>query len=208
MIAPAKFWDKMAPRYAKRKISNIPAYQASLDRIGSNLNATDQVLEIGCGTGSTALLLAPLVKHITGTDISSGMIEIANAKVPDAKVANVTFRRLDIEQLHTAEPQYDAVIALNLLHLVLDLEKTLRHAHAQVASGGLFISKTVCMGESWSIWPMVLPLAQILGKAPLVHFFKITELEGAIENAGFKIIETGNFPANPPSRLIVARKLE
>jgi len=37
-------------------------------------------LEFGCGTGSTALLHASFVKHMTATDISDEMIEIAKQK--------------------------------------------------------------------------------------------------------------------------------
>ena len=35
------------------------------------------VLEIGCGTGMTAVIHSPFVNHYHATDISSGMIEIA-----------------------------------------------------------------------------------------------------------------------------------
>ncbi len=33
---------------------------------------------MGCGTGTTALIHAPFVKHITGIDISPNMLEIAH----------------------------------------------------------------------------------------------------------------------------------
>ncbi len=47
---------------------------------------------------------------------------------------------------------------------------------------------------------------RLIGKAPYVRFFRIKELEQAITAHGFDIVETGNFPAKPPSRFIVARK--
>ena len=43
--------------------------------------------------------------------------------------------------------QYDAVLAFNYLHLVRDLPGTLRLIHALLADGGLFISKTGCLGD-------------------------------------------------------------
>ena len=54
---------------------------------------------------------------------------------------------------------------------------------------------------------MILPLIQWIGKAPYVHFMAIGELEETIASGGFEIIETGNHPASPPSRYIVARKM-
>ena len=48
---------------------------------------------------------------------------------------------------------------------------------------------------------------QLIGKAPYVNFMEITELEEIISSEGFKIVETGNYPASPPNRYIVARKI-
>jgi ubiquinone/menaquinone biosynthesis C-methylase UbiE len=52
----------------------------TLDCTRKHLSASDNVLEVGCGTGTTALLLAPSVKQITASDISSRTIEIAREK--------------------------------------------------------------------------------------------------------------------------------
>ena len=46
-----------------------------------------------------------------------------------------------------------------------------------------------------------------LANAAYVKFMEIQELETQITQAGFQIIETGNHPAAPPSRYIVAKKL-
>jgi hypothetical protein len=45
------------------------------------------------------------------------------------------------------------------------------------------------------------------GFAPYVRCLEVAELEGIITGTGFDIIETGSYPASPPSRLVVARKL-
>ena len=68
------FWDRHAAKYAEKPIADPTAYEEKLARVRSLLRATDHVLEIGCGTGSTALRLAPGVAKITATDVSSGMI--------------------------------------------------------------------------------------------------------------------------------------
>ena len=66
----APFWDKIAPRYAKKPVADPAAYEEKLARVRALLRAEDRVLEIGCGTGSTALRLASRVAEITATDIS------------------------------------------------------------------------------------------------------------------------------------------
>ncbi len=73
----AAFWDNLADRYSKKPVKDTESYNRTLDCTRKHLSATDEILEVGCGTGTTALLLAPSVKQITASDISSRMIEIA-----------------------------------------------------------------------------------------------------------------------------------
>jgi ubiquinone/menaquinone biosynthesis C-methylase UbiE len=70
MADPARFWDRRADGYSKRPIKDMESYEKTLDCTRKHLSASDEVLEVGCGTGTTALRLAPVVKQITATDIS------------------------------------------------------------------------------------------------------------------------------------------
>lgn len=203
MLDSRQFWDKVARKYAVRPIDDMVAYEAGLVRVRAHLGAEDRVLELGCGTGSTALILAPHVGQITGSDISPEMIAIAREKpAPD----NVDF------QVATSETagqggHYDAVLAFNLLHLVPDVAQTVAHAHDQLKDGGVFISKTPCLAaRKWLLGP-ILWVMQALGKAPPVHLLRPTQIQEQIRAAGFEIIETGDYPVKTQSRLIVARKL-
>ena len=81
MSQPSRFWDKIADRYAKKPVSDEAAYQKKLRVTRDYLRPDMDVLEFGCGTGSTAITHAPFVKHIQAIDISSRMIEIAHGKV-------------------------------------------------------------------------------------------------------------------------------
>ena len=93
MATPEHFWDRNAPKYAKSKIGDMPAYEATLDRIRHYLEPHHRMLEFACGTGSTALILRDHVKHIIGTDISGEMQRIATTKAADAGATNVEFRK-------------------------------------------------------------------------------------------------------------------
>ncbi|MEZ5777270.1 MAG: class I SAM-dependent methyltransferase [Paracoccaceae bacterium] len=211
----AKFWDGMADRYAKSPIRDMESYTYTLDRTRSYLSKTDRVLELGCGTGSTALLLAESAGEITASDVSPNMVGIGRGKAEAEGVSNLRFVAADVFD-PALDGTYDTVMAFNLLHLVEDLPRTLHRIAALVKPGGLFISKTFCRPEPGAPWNralmtyrmmrVVLPVMQMLGKAPYVGFMRIAELEAMIAGAGFQIIETGNHPASPPSRYIVARK--
>lgn len=206
------FWDNIAPNYAKSPIADMDAYNYTLERTRSYLQATDDVLEIGCGTGSTALLLAPNVRQITASDLSENMIKVGIEKAHNQGISNVAFIKADIQGGTIANGSYDAVLAFNLLHLIEDLRGAIKQINLQMKSGGTFISKTVCkpakgMPFKFRLIKMILPLMQLIGKAPYVKFMEISELEKIITAGGFKIIETGNYPDNPPNRYIVAQKI-
>jgi cyclopropane fatty-acyl-phospholipid synthase-like methyltransferase len=76
----AKFWDKQAERYAKSPVQDEASYQKKLQKSREYFLPEMEVLEFGCGTGSTALLHAPFVKHILATDVSANMIQISSAE--------------------------------------------------------------------------------------------------------------------------------
>jgi ubiquinone/menaquinone biosynthesis C-methylase UbiE len=214
MPNPQKFWTTRAAGYAKSPIADIDAYTYTLDRTRSYLSKHDRVLEIGCGTGSTAMLLAPSVKQLTATDLSDGMIKIATAKAKSDDIQNVGFFVADVFDTKIGEKPFDAVLAFNLLHLVEDIPTTLTKIHERLKPDGLLISKTFCVPSSrkdtnWKFRAMkiALPIMQLFRQAPFVHFMSIQSLEKMVTDAGFQIIETGNYPAAPPNRYIVAKKL-
>ncbi len=207
-----KFWDKLAEKYAKSSIADMDAYTYTLDRTRSYLSPKDNVLEVGCGTGSTALLMAGDVKQITASDLSGNMTRIGSQKARNQGISNVKFVTADLFDNVLERDPYDVVLALNLLHLLEDTPAAIRRINDLLKPGGIFISKTVCLlgsGMPFKIRLMktILPLMQLIGKAPYVNFMEITELEETVSSGGFKIIETGNYPASPPSRYIVAQKI-
>lgn len=207
----AQFWDKAASKYAKSPIADIDAYSYTLDRTRSYLSSKDTVLEVGCGTGSTALLLARDTGHITASDVSGNMIRIGSQKAQDQAIKNVEFVQSDLLDIAVDGGPYDAVLAFNILHLLEDTSAAIAHINNLLKPGGTFISKTVCQSRSgtpikFQLMMMILPLMQRIGKAPFVKLMEIKELEDIVTSGGFKIVETGSYPASPPSRYIVARK--
>ncbi len=207
----AAFWSKISRKYAADPIRNMEGYLKTLELTKSYLKADDNVLEIGCGTGSTALLLAPHVAHITATDLAPGMIEIADEKRAKEGLENVTFKVAEVLEHGLDEGSYDAVLAHNLLHLLPDLDQALEHISALTKPGGFFISKTVCAPESGGfkyamISRVAIPIMQAIGKAPFVHFVPGSVLERKLASAGFDILYTSDQASMLQSRYIVAQK--
>lgn len=206
----ARFWDKMARKYAAHAIADEAGYEASLRRTSELLTESDQVLEIGCGTGTTALRLAHRVRRLHATDVSPQMVAIAQEKLAATPVAQLDFSVLDAAGAARQAPQsYDVVLAFNVLHLLPDLDAGLDAVWQALRPGGFFLSKTPCVAEMNPLIPWVaLPLARALGKAPPVQCFKGPALQAAIARHGFEVltVERHATKGRDVRPYIVARK--
>lgn len=100
-----KFWDAAAKKYSLSKVGDQAGYERTLDKTRSFLKESDRVLELGCGTGSTALLLAPSVSRYLATDLSPKMIEIAQEKLAkNNAISGLEFRATTAAALSTRPP--------------------------------------------------------------------------------------------------------
>lgn len=207
MSEPGKFWDKIAERYAKKPVTDEAAYQKKLKITRDYFQPHMEVLEFGCGTGSTAIAQAPFVKHILATDISAKMLEIAADKANTAKVKNVTFRQTAVEDLKVDADTFDAVMAHSILHLVEDTDAVIAKVHELLKPGGIFISSTVCLGNGlkWQWLKLVAPLGKLLGLMPMVRFLSTRQLVDSLTGAGFEIDHQWT-PDKGLSVFIVAKK--
>ncbi len=205
MAASAKFWDKIAEKYAKQPVADEAAYQKKLEITRGYFTPDMEVLELGCGTGSTALAHAPYVKHILATDISSKMIAIARDKAAAENIGNVTFEQATVESLSVPDDSLDAVLALSLLHLLEDKDAAIAKVHRMLKPGGIFVTSTACLGDSmWWLVP-VLPVGRMLGFFPLVKVFTQAHLRTSLTGAGFTIDHDWQ-PEKSPAVFIIAKK--
>ncbi|MCV0396260.1 MAG: class I SAM-dependent methyltransferase [Rhizobiaceae bacterium] len=209
MTNDARFWNRVARKYAADPISDEAGYERTLARTRDFLDGGKTAVEFGCGTGTTALKLAPFVKRIVATDISGEMIAIAREKAAAQGCANAEFAVATPDAAPWPDGTFDVALGFNLLHLVAAREATLGGVHRVLKPGGLFISKTPCLKEMNPVVRLAIPLMQLAGKAPYVSAFDAAELERMTEVAGFEIIErarhgTKGKDARP---FLVARKV-
>ncbi len=187
MTSRSAFWDKVAERYSRKPVADEAAYQKKLRVTQEYFEPDMEVLEIGCGTGSTALVHAPFVKHIRATDISPKMIEIAKGKAQAEKIDNVTFEVSSVDELDVADESLDAVLALSVIHLLEDRDEAIARVHRMLKKGGVFVTSTVCLGDTMKFFKVLAPIGKFLGLMPLLRVFKVEELVTSLTDAGFEI---------------------
>ena len=187
MNQTAMFWDKSADRYSKAPVRNEEGYQKKLEITRSYFKPDTEVFEFACGTGSTAIAHSPYVKHILAIDISSRMLEIAQGKADAGNIENISFKQSTIEEFGETKETYDVAMAHSILHLLDNPEAALKKVYNMLKPGGIFVTSTVCLGDSNPIWRIVIPIARFFRIAPYVNILKRSELEGFFAKSGFEI---------------------
>lgn len=200
------FWNRIAGYYSRSKVPDETVYQRKLDAAAARLTPASKVLELGCGTGTTAVHLAPKAGSIDAVDYSAKMLQIARQRATEAGVVNVTFHENSVEDFGAAPGSYDMVMMHSLLHLLDNPGAAIAKAHRLLAPGGWFLSSTTAIGEDGlhQIAAVMRPLAA-LGLLPKLSVFAGDDLRAMVTGAGFEIVEDWK-PKPKAATFIVARK--
>jgi len=134
-------WDKISKRYDKEISSPLdqrvrnPLY-AELKKIKGPENKS--VLEVGCGLGRLAPLLAKNYKQVLCTDFSKKMIEQAEAH---HQISNVTFKVKDMTKLGSLKHKFDVVVSVNsiIMPSIVEVDKALKQIHKCLKKKGTFL---------------------------------------------------------------------
>jgi len=200
-----RFWDKISTRYANTPIANNEMYQKKLKMTRELFTPDFELLEFGCGTGSTAIAHAPYVHHIHAIDFSAKMLKIAKDRAEEAGIDNISFQQATLETLTVLDNSKDMVLGLSVLHLLPDYIDSIHRVFQIVKPGGYFVSNTACLADHSGFLKLVLPIGQKLGLIPRVYFVRRLELEAELVKAGFTI-ETSMQPKKGDAVFIIARK--
>lgn len=203
----ARFWDRIAKRYAAQPVSAPDVYARKLDAIRARLTDESTVVEFGCGTGSTALTLSAQAKSFHATDFSPEMIAIAREKAAAAAVSNVTFETAGIWDVKAPDGGYDMALAMNLLHLMPEWRAAIAQIRSLVRPGGFFISSTACLDDGMIWLRPVSWVARQFGWFPRISFFREKALLAAIRAEGFEIEETWR-PGKRAANFVIARRID
>lgn len=127
------------------------------------LEPFEDALDVGCGTGAVLELLHARYpnKHLTGLDLTPGMIDVARAKQLD----NVSFVVGDAEALPFEPRSFDAVLCSNSFHHYPHPERFFAEVARVLRPGGRLVLRDYTSNDVavWLMNNIELPLARLLG---------------------------------------------
>ena len=135
------------------------------------------------------------------------MIAIAQGKAEAEHIDNVTFEQGTIEDLNSPDQSLDAVLGLSILHLLKNKEAAIAQVYQMLKPGGLFVTSTVCVGDTMSWLKLIAPIGQFLGFLPFVQVLTAQELADRLNQAGFELDYQWQ-PSKGKAVFIVAKKPE
>jgi SAM-dependent methyltransferase len=136
-----------------------------------------QALDIGCGTGAFARLLARRTDHVLGLDLSPQMIRLARER--SQQYPNVDFQVADVTTWTFPQERFDCIASIATFHH-LPLEETLIKARDALKVGGTLL---------------ILDLYEQKG---LADFF-VSTLAVPV-NLVLRVIKTGRLRQSPEAR--------
>ena len=126
--------------------------------------AGGRALDLGCGAGRHAVLLAERFTHVDAIDLSLPMIEIARAR---RSRPNVAYQQADLLAA-TGSGEYDLVLSVMTLHHVPDLRAALAHMKGLLAPGGRIVLVDPYPAES-ALHPTLRVLYRLVPLRPRLH---------------------------------------
>jgi ubiquinone/menaquinone biosynthesis C-methylase UbiE len=102
----------------------------------ADLEGGEKILDLGCGTGHTALAFAARGAEVDGLDLTAEMLDQGRRMAQERGLANVRFREGDAAQLPFADGAFDVVTSRLSAHHYARPESAVREAARVLRPGG------------------------------------------------------------------------
>jgi ubiquinone/menaquinone biosynthesis C-methylase UbiE len=189
--------------------------QVHLD-IAARLNPGDRVLDLGCGTGALAALLAHKGVQVTAVDISPPMLSAAARRLRQEDLADrVVLRELGAVELDAAfaDASFDAVVSTLVFSELAEeeIDYTLAGCRRTLRPGGQLLVADEVLPDSTlgrvATFIFRLPFAVLAFLLTQNTTRRVCGLKERIERAGFQVFDVKHYLAGT-LQLFAAGKAE
>ena len=167
----------------------------------------DSVLEIGCGTGSLAALIAGRGAHVLGIDISEAMLAVARSSAPEAEFVQMTAIEID-----RFEPnRFDRIVATLVFSELSEDEQdyVLRASLKLVKPGGtLVVADEIRPTIGWQrilFYLIRLPLAALTFALTQNTTHALKHFDGRLARAGCRVLSCQRYLFGSLALIVAAK---
>jgi len=186
-------------------------YQYDLDESARRmqLNGSERVLDLCCGTGKSTLACLNQLPNgqIIGVDNSEGMLAEAQARfAAEMQNGHVKFKLKDAMQLDFPDNSFDAVFMAYGLRNMPDYEKAIQGIHRVLKPGGKLCIHDYSLSGSlfskmyWTVlgYGFIVPFCTLLSGSSriytylvksVLHFLSPSQMEGLLVANGFEKVQ-------------------
>lgn len=170
------FWNEAAANYddlARHGVRTSSERHAWQELMAELLGRSPlQVLDLGTGTGTLAMLAADLGHEVVAVDMSEAMLEVARSKA-SAAALDIDFRYDDLQVLDTLMvSSFDVVMSRHVLWTLTEPVATVRLWLSRLRPGGRVVAIDGCWAVAGLSNRLRRPLGQVLARlnrAPREH---------------------------------------
>lgn len=142
MLSTSDPWNLVAGGYAQTTMQILAQYaEDAIAHAGVKPGAT--VLDVACGPGTLALMVAEKAEFVHGIDFSGEMLSIFKQRAANAGLDNIGFHHGDAQNLPYPDGTFDAAFSMFGLMFFPDRGKGFSEIHRTLKPGG-----SICV-TSW-----------------------------------------------------------
>ena len=163
------------------------------------------VLDVGCGGGILSDAMARAGASVTGIDLATKSLKVAQLHALETQTPNVTYREVSAEALAAEAPeQFDVVTCMEMLEHVPDPASIVKACATLVKPGGWVFFSTLNRNPKSFLFAIV-GAEYVLNLLPkgtheFAKFIKPSELAAHCRSAGLALKATKGLQYNPITR--------
>jgi len=155
------------------------------------LQETDDVLELGCGTGQFSEVIAGKARHLTATEGAVEMLDVAKGRL--APFANAIVQMEDCYRTTFSDDIFDVVFLGNVIHILGQPTQALTESRRVLKPGGrILVADATSWGlPFWSKLAMGIRYLRKFGKPPKENrIVSPDDVAQFLESADFHVEES------------------
>ena len=161
-----------------------------------------QVLDVGCGGGILSDAMARVGAHVTGIDLATKSLKVAQLHALETQTPNVSYREVSAEALAAEKPaSFDVVTCMEMLEHVPDPASVVQACATLVKPGGWVFFSTLNRNPQSFLFAIV-GAEYVLSLLPkgtheYAKFIRPSELVGFCRGAGLQTQASRGLQYNP-----------